>query len=296
MRRLAPILLLASLAATGCGRSAPPAPAGDTSAEMARLLDAVQAATGAKRLAETVWYKPDTLFELVDGMDRYYLDSGFARLAYTEWQAAGATGNAYVEINLFDMGSPEGALDILCDSRTDKTRYLDLGNEAQETDDGVELRAGRYYARLTARRDVEGQQAFVRLLAEALAKAAPPGPSDAQLVAPLPADGMLPRSAAHTTTGFLGRDDLKGARHAVYASDAGPARRFVVDAGDDDAAEALLAKWKASVTPLPDPAKAGAFTYEEPYVGRVTVNRDGRYLSGAIRKVPAAAQPAEAGE
>jgi hypothetical protein len=288
MRRLALCAVMASLAAAGCGKSGPPAPAGDGQAEMARILDAVQAATGAQRAAETAWYGPDTLHELIDGMDRYFLDAGFVRLACADWKAPGAAGDAYVELALYDMGSPEGALDVVADSRTDRTEYLDLGNEAQKTDDGLELRAGRYYARLTARRDVAGRQDFVRRLAEALARAAPPGPSDADLVAPLPAEGMRPHSAAYTTAGFLGRDYLKGVREAAYETDGGPERRFVLEAGDDAAAEALFARWKASVTPPPAAAGANELAYDEPYVGRVTVVRDGRRLRGAIRKTAGA--------
>jgi len=257
---------------------------------MTTILQAVATHTPAQRLGDVAWYTPDNLHEYIDGMAPYFTDSGFVRLAHSEWRAAGAATDAYVELDLYDMGSPEGALDILGDLRTPETAYLDIGNDAHRMEDGIECRAGRYYVKIVARRDVAGQQDLLKTLAEAVAAAALQGPTDDHLLAPLPAEDRLPHSAAYTTKGFLGREFLRGVREAAYDVNGKEIRLFVMDAGDLTAAARVLQQWRTSLATAPARDEGPeSFAYEEPYVGHILVLQHGRWMAGAIGD-PAAAQ------
>jgi len=289
MRQRLGILIVATMLAAGCKETGQPV-AESPQTQMTAILEAVAAHTPAQRLGEVTWYGPDNLHEYIDGMAPYFTDSGFVRLAHSEWRAADAAGDAYVELDLYDMGSPEGALDVLCDSRTPGTVYLDIGSEAHRTEDGIELRAGRYYVKSVARRDVAGQQDLLKALAEAVAAAAPQGPSDDSLLAPLPAEDRLPHSAAYTTKGFLGREFLRGVREAAYDVNGKNIRLFVMGADDLTAAARVFQQWRTSLTTaLARDEGPESFAYDEPYVGHVLVIRRGRYVAGAIGD-PAAAQ------
>jgi hypothetical protein len=274
---------LAALLATGCGpgdSSAPDAPR----PAMTRVLDGVAAGVPGQRIGDVMWYEPENLYEYIDGMAGYYVDSGFLLLAHSEWRGRDAKEGAYVELDIYDMGSPAGALDILADARTPQTRYVALGNEAHETDDGMDLRVGGYYVKVVARRDIAGQRDFIKALALAVAQATPAGPSDEALVAPLPAAGMAPHTAAYSTKGFLGRDCLNKVREAAYEVRGKRVRLFVIDAGDADKAKAMLAEWKDSVPPQPIGAQAlpNSLSYNEDYVGTVAATVQGKWLAGAI--------------
>jgi len=289
MRTLLSVATLAALTLGGCGESEAPAPAGAERRAMVQILRAVEGA-GHVPLGETAWFTSDNLFEYIDGMAPYFTDSGFERLAHSEWRAAETEGDAYVELDLYDMASAEGALDILCDSRSGDTSYLDVGDEAHDTGAGIEMRAGRYYAKIVPRRDVQRQKAFVRSLAETVARAAPPGPSDAELVAPLPSEGILPHTAAYATKGFLGKAFLNGVREATYETGGKRVRLFVMDAGGAEQAGSVFTKWKASVEPRPMGGEElpHVFACEQEYVGHIFVAHEGRYLAGAIGDAAAA--------
>jgi len=292
MRQRIGILIVATMLAAGCKETGQPAAPGEPGpqTQMTAILQAVAANSRAERLGDVTWYTPDNLHEYIDGMAPYFTDSGFVRLAHSEWRAAGAATDAYVELDLYDMGSPEGALDILGDSRTPETVYLEIGSEAHRLEDGIECRVGRYYAKIVARRDVAGQQDLVKTLAEAVAAAAPQGPSDDSLLAPLPAQDRLPHSAAYTTKGFLGREFLRGVREAAYDANGKEIRLFVMATDDLTQAARVFQQWRTSLaTVLARDEGPESFAYEEPYVGYIIVLQQGRWVTGAIGD-PAAAK------
>ena len=283
MRQLIGLTVLAALVAGGCGSDGSSSPGGPK-AEITRILDAVAANVPGTRTEDVTWYEPENLYEYVDGMAGYYVDSGFLMLAHSEWRGRDSKDNAYVELDIYDMGSPLGALDIMADGRTPQTKYVRLGNEAQETDDGMDLRTGRYYVKLIGRRDVAGQRDFIKALAAAVVKAAPPGPADDKLLAPLPATGMVPHTATYATKGFLGREFLNQVREAAYEVQGKRVRLFLIDAGSEEKAKAMLADWKESIPPQPIGTQElpNTVSYSEDYVGAVTATAQGKWLAGAV--------------
>jgi len=283
MRHLLSLGALAALIVAGCTSSEP---ASDKAgrADMVKILDAVQAAVQAKRMDDLAWYDSENLYEYIDGDAARFTDTGFARLVHSEWQAPGAKGNAYVELDLYDMATPLGAIDILCDSRIPETVYLPYGNEAQQGDQGIELRVGRYYVRLVARKDIEGQKEFLKALAAAVTKAAPIGPSDQELVAPLPSANLVPHTASYVAKAYLGREFLGRVREATYEVHGKRVRLFLMDAGRPDDARKVLAEWKESLPPQPIGAQEmpNQISYTEEYVGPVTATCEGKWVTGAI--------------
>ena len=166
----------AALLACGCNGSGDGTPTDGPRANMMNILDAAKA-TGAAPYGDALWYTRDTLYDYINGMAEEYLDAGFVGLAHSEWKAAGATGNAYVEIDLYDMGSPKGVAVVMTAPPADKTAEIVPGVKAYRDEGVCEFGAGRYYVRLTARPDAEGQKTLLDALARAVAeKASAAGP------------------------------------------------------------------------------------------------------------------------
>lgn len=283
MRHAIGLALLAALAAGGCGGS--DAAATDASrAAMTRILDEVKASLSNVPLADVAAYDIENLYEAIDGAAPYFIDSGFVRLVRGEWRPADAKDGAYVEMEWYDMGSPLGALDIIADSRTDKTVYVPIGNEAHLGDDMLELRTGRYYVKLTPRRDAAAVKTLMQTVAQEIAKAAPPGPTDEALVAPLPAEKMVPHSAAGASKDFLGRDFLVNICEATYETGGGRVRLFLMATDSPDQARAAFAAWRQSVPASPATGRdlPNMLTSTEDYAGTIIVAHHKRYLAGAI--------------
>lgn len=291
MRHLMRLAVFAVLIASGCSSGEPTGSAAPRVA-MTKILDAVAAAVPGKCTDEATWYEAENLYEYIDGAAGTYVDAGFVLLSHSEWRASGGKEGAYVELDIYDMGTPLGALDTLADNRTPQTQYLDIGNEAQVSDAGIDMRVGRYYAKFVARRDIEGQKEFVKAMATALAKAAPAGPADEELVAPLPSTNMVRHTAACVTKGYLAREFLSKVREATYEVQGKRVRMFIMDAGAPEKAKTVITEWKESIPPQPIGAQdlPNTVSYAEEYVGAITATAQGRWVAGVIGE-PAVAKP-----
>jgi len=171
MRHAIGLVLLSAIIGAGCNGSDNGTPADSPQAALTPILDAAKA-TGAAPYGEALWYTRDSLYDYINGMAEEYLDAGFVGLAHSEWKAAGATGNAYVEIDLYDMGSAKGVAAVMTAPPPDKTAEIAPGVTAYRDEGICEFGAGRYYVRLTARPDAEGQKALLDALARAVAEKA----------------------------------------------------------------------------------------------------------------------------
>jgi len=172
--------IAAVVAAAGC---TPPAPhdarIGAAEAKMIEILDAAQSATGAERLTEIAWFDAENLHKYINGMAPQFVDAGFVLLVHAEWRERESEGPGYVELDLYDMGSPDGAALVFNEPDPGSPGLLLPGGvKAYAGDALIEFRTDRYYVKLTARRDPAGRQTLLRDLASAVAETAAPVPED----------------------------------------------------------------------------------------------------------------------
>ncbi|HUW99970.1 MAG: DUF6599 family protein [Phycisphaerae bacterium] len=163
---------LAALAAlAGCGTGEQGAvPDEAAQAAIVEILQAAQAQTQADRVAEIVWYTPETLHEYINGMAPRFVEAGFVILAHTEWRDREDEGPGYVELDLYDMGTAGGAAAVFDEPDAANSLPLPGGVKAYAGDAMIEFRTGRYYVKLTSRRDPEAQEPLLKELAEAVAE------------------------------------------------------------------------------------------------------------------------------
>jgi hypothetical protein len=285
MRLWFPVIVFLTLAVAGCKSSTDTsATTGPATAAMNRILDNMAAKAGADRVEEPTWYTPENLSEYLNGPAASYVESGLRGMVHSEWHTSGATGPEYVDVDLYDMGSPLGALEIFANARSPDSQYLAIGNECQQTRTGLELRADRFFVRITARKDIGGQQDLVKSLAEAAAAVAGSGLPDTALISPLPSGKLLPHSARYQTNNYLGRDFLRNVKAATYDQYGKRVDLFVINSPSPEDASILLERWRSILPPPPigaaiDPNR---MEWNEPLVGSMTVARKGRWLAGVI--------------
>jgi hypothetical protein len=177
MRLALSLSAVLTVAAAGCTPPTSPDPRIEAAeAKMTEILDAAQSATDAERLTEIAWYDAENLYKIIDGMAPQFVDAGFVLLVHSEWRDKESEGPGYVELDLYDMGSPDGAALVFDEPPEAEALPLPGGVKAYAGDALIEFRTDRYYVKLTARRDPAGQQTLLQDLASAVAEAAaPPG-------------------------------------------------------------------------------------------------------------------------
>jgi len=176
MRATLALILVACAVLAGCdGGEEGPAPDESAQAAITGILDATQVSTGAECLGKVAWYDAGNLHQYIDGMAPEFVDAGFVLLVHSEWREKESEGPGYVELDLYDMGSPQGSA-LVFDEPDPGSPGLPLpgGVKAYAGDAMIEFHTDRYYVKLTARRDPAGQQTLLRDLAAAVAEAAAP--------------------------------------------------------------------------------------------------------------------------
>jgi len=163
-----PVVALVCFSA-GCGSSEEPASGDGPRAEMRRLLQTAADAANARPTGDVTWYTPDNLYDYIDGQAEEFLDAGFIGLAHGEYKAKGATGDAYVEVDLYRMTSAKGTKAVMEPPPPDGRMELAPGVQAYRAETLCEFAAGPYYVRITARLDAEGQADMVDALARSIA-------------------------------------------------------------------------------------------------------------------------------
>jgi len=180
MPRLTTVVLLVWITAAGltclaggCKETDEAVPTGgDPQAAVADLIHSATDAAGAEPTRGTIYYTPANLYDYIDGQAEEFLAAGFVLLSHSEVRAKGAAGKAYVEIDIYDMASPEGVKKVMVAPPPDKAAEIAPGVQAYRDTGLCEFGVGRYYVRLTARFDTAGQKALVDALARGMAKAA----------------------------------------------------------------------------------------------------------------------------
>ena len=108
-------------------------------------------------MSEFKIYNADNLHEEIDGKAPLYIDSGFVELAIQRFSSK-KDENLWMEISLFDMGSPKNAYSILSVQRSAETYPLSIVDPyyGYKTGNALYFIHGKYYIELVGSAESNG--------------------------------------------------------------------------------------------------------------------------------------------
>jgi len=119
-----------------------PAPSPDVTA----LLPADGTPHGWSRSGEASLYEGGALFEYVNGGADAYHDRGFERLVAQTY----SMGDAEVQLEIYDMGSPAGARAVFDEITSGMDTTADFGDRSTRDAYQISFHRGRYYVSVLA--------------------------------------------------------------------------------------------------------------------------------------------------
>jgi hypothetical protein len=246
-KRLAWVIVVVMIALGGCGAPEGKGPAPED------LLPASGAVAGWERSAEAKVYGPDNLFDYMDGQAELFFVYNFERLATQEYQR-GQEGPIIVEV--YQVASPADAYGLFSFYTTGQPIDLGAGGTV-EPGRLISFWQGRFYARVFAYGEAEEESLLA--LARQVAAGMPEGEGLPELVARLPQENLVPRSARffHQKLSldnlfWLGDENIlnlseqTNAVLAAYTYDDTKAQLLVVEYPDAATAEATHAALEGS--------------------------------------------------
>jgi hypothetical protein len=102
--------------------------------------------TGVTREEGASFYKPDTLYEYIDGGADVYLLYDFQRLLHQNFK----TRDGELTVDIYDLGTSENAFGIYSAERSPRYKFVTLGVEGYHGEGTLNFVQGRYYVKLAA--------------------------------------------------------------------------------------------------------------------------------------------------
>lgn len=234
--------------------------------------------TGLAREESPVLYRPDNLFEYIDGGADVYLLYDFQRLLHQNFKA----GDSELTADIYDMGQPENAFGIYSSERSPRYKFLHLGVEGYRSEGTLNFLQDRYYVKLSASgaKATAALDSFGRMLSRRIGGMA----RAPALLAKLPVEHRVAHSEQYIRKDPLGHSFLAPAYVVGYTWPAQKESKLVLSvAGDAAAAKARLDQFAkhfkqsgecVPATELGENGIRGKNSFE----GRVIARTRGRYV------------------
>ncbi len=297
MLRVAFFVLLPLLPAWGCGSGevdrSPPPPESDSATSAPARFEGVgqflpHPTLGAwRQWGEVRYFDGGNLFNYMDGASDGYIEYGVVALATTEYKPEVTVGGnpRTVTVEIFDMGSPEGAFgkwSRIAGEQGDPVdvvaRHVSIGAGGLQGGADLVFWKGQYLVKLTyldedLNATEEGMRSASRdilgTMARAIAQGVPGGTDPPADLRRFPPEGLIAHSPVFFKRAVLGREGMGPGWRAWY--DRGGKRIMLVRAG--------RAAWDALRVGVPASPSAGigeeSVSFHDDLLGDVVLARKG---------------------
>jgi len=234
---------------------------------------------GWRKQGKVEMFLPGTLYEHIDGAAENFLSYDFEQLAVQNY-VNGQKQTLSVEI--YFHGTPENAFGIYSSEKPLAGNYFAIGGQGYAEEGVLNFTSDAYYVKLNGFDLGPESNIILTSLAEKIARAIGGKNVLPKILEAFPVQGKIPNSERYILRNFLGYDFLHSAFVADYDLQGRKFQVFIMQAGDEDEARAMLQKYAA--LDKENPAlivKPGALTIRDPYNGPMQLFWRGKFIWGS---------------
>ncbi|HTT24488.1 MAG TPA: DUF6599 family protein [Candidatus Sulfotelmatobacter sp.] len=230
-------------------------------------------------------YKPDTLYQYIDGGADVYLLYDFQTLLHQDFKS----GAAEVTVDIYDMGKSEDAFGIYSAERSPKYNYIPVGAEGYRSKGVLNFFQDRYYVKLVG--SGTGADALLEQFAHTLSTRIAGSRTLPPVLSKLPQLHRVHHSEQYIRKDPLGHAFLAPAYVVTYTSTPKESKMFVSVATDPAAAKARLDqlakhfKQTGECAPAPELGEGG-IRAKNSFEGTVIARTRGRYVLLLVNPPP----------
>ncbi|MBN2206601.1 MAG: hypothetical protein JW742_04285 [Candidatus Aminicenantes bacterium] len=230
-------------------------------------------------------YRPENLFEYINGAAEAYLSYDFKALAVGDYAADDSPAALTVEV--YDMGIPLNAFGIYGAERYADSRFLEVGTQGYAEEGVLNFLHGRYYVKLLCF-DCGGDGTDTLLgFARAVIALSPDEPVGfPSLLQAFPREGLVAHSEKFLLRNVLGFGFLRNGYLASYEVGEAAFDGFLVEASGGEEAETMMARYLEFQTRngwTTSDLENGAVRLQGRAGDEQRVAREGRFFFGMIR-------------
>jgi hypothetical protein len=228
-------------------------------------------------------YKPEMLFEYIDGAAELYLSYDFKELVVAQFQDASGASSLTAEI--YDMGTNLSAFGIYSAERTPDSHFLPLGTQGYIEEGALNFLDGHYYVKLMCYEAVPSPEEWLKKFADGIVKKIPGKGDFPVLLAVFPKDGLIQGSEKFILRNVMGFKFLKNGYTADYNLLGAEFSCFLIEGSSAEDAAAMEKQYLDNFLRLGIKVDTGASSshFRDPYLRNVYVAQAGRYLCGLTK-------------
>jgi hypothetical protein len=182
-------------------------------------------------------FGPDNLSDKIDGKAELYLPAGFKEMSCRSFRLA-AAGGAYVEVFLYDMGSPPNAYAVFSGQRRPGSPSIHLTANAYATTNALFFTRGRFYVEVVADRTAAVLQTSLEAYATALLAKLPAEGKTQNLAVLFPKEGLAADTVRLCASDSFGCEGLNNVFTGEYTLKSGQATAFMARRDTPEQAQA----------------------------------------------------------
>jgi hypothetical protein len=278
--RGASVLMTAVVAVVLTAPAGLPAQTRQTGPELAALVPRLDAWASSEAPRS---YFPDNLYEYIDGAAESYLSYDFRELLVVDLEKKGT--DATLTLEIYDMGDPVNAFGIFGAERYPENKVAAIGELGYIEGEALNFLAGRFYVKMLAFGLGEGTEGALMDVGARVAGGVKPGGGLPAPVLAFPKENLVARSEKYIKKNFMGYEFLHDGFVASYKAGDKEMEGFLITAGSDKDAEAMLAKLVDTLTADKQVPEKTAFGWhvKNRYGQHLYIGRSGGVLCGAMR-------------
>ncbi len=234
---------------------------------------------GWRQTGEIQTFRPETLFEYINGGADLYLTYDFQELRVAEYSTE---KKASVTIEVYRHRTPTLAFGIYSQERLPDADFRDIGAQGYIEPNVLNFLAGSYYVKIssihTGSEDREILMSFAKRISENLReKGALPS-----ILTSFPEEGKKKNSEKFIAVKFLGYAFLHSAFVADYEVSGAKFKLFVIEPADKAECKNMIQKYMERVGKPEESVAEGRYVIPDPYHGEVGLCWKGRNIWGIL--------------
>ncbi|MGD9158868.1 MAG: hypothetical protein PVG39_10710 [Desulfobacteraceae bacterium] len=235
--------------------------------------------SGFPKSGEVSTYKPETLFEFMNGAAELYLLYDFAEMNVQVYEDK--QGNT-INIEIYDHQNINNSFGIYSQERPYECEFLSVGTQANYIEGYLNFYQGRYYVKLSGyslgAKDKEILTTAGKTISTRLnEKTYPP-----QALELFPDAQKMKNKEEYITKDYLGYSFFKNVFTADYGNSESSYKLFIIGAPDRSTLEKSINEYKKKIGFTQNILKGGIHEVEDPYQGKLILSVSGNYIAGIL--------------
>ncbi|MFW6140653.1 MAG: DUF6599 family protein [Acidobacteriota bacterium] len=224
-------------------------------------------------------YRPDNLFEYINGAAESYISYEFKELVVAEYKK---DDHCEVVLEIYDMGDKNNSFGIYSSERYPDSHFISLGTQGYLEQGTLNFLVDKYYVKLMSFECGDKSEEYLKKFAEKISEKVPGPHTFPSEFRVFPTQGLTVNSERFILINFLGYDFLHSGYTAEYQIEGKEFSCFLIKGSSEQEAQQMMEKYIEAKKDQEINETSYGFHIKDRYYENIFIAQQGRYLCGVM--------------